>query len=88
MSTYDEVMAKMRERLSRVSLPLLADTLAGVDAKRRLDAEHRMARTAVIDEICERCPQANAALDAWAGSDDTNIKNGSAAIVKAVRALR
>jgi hypothetical protein len=45
-----------------------------------------MTRVAVIDEILERCPQAEAAFQAWADSDDSNIRNGSAAIIGAVSA--
>jgi hypothetical protein len=85
MSTYDAVMAKMRERLHPVSLPMLATTLEALDARKRWTEEQRMARAAVIDEILSRSPAADAAFQAWAESDDTSIRNGSAAIVNAVR---
>lgn len=88
MSTYDETMAKMRERLHAVSVPMLATTLEALDARKRWTEEHRMARVAVIDEILDRCPQADAAFQAWAESDDLNVRSASSAIVKAVRAAR
>jgi hypothetical protein len=88
MSTYDAVMVKMRERLHPLPLPVLATTLEALDARKRWTEEHRMARVAVIDEILERSPQAEAAFQVWADSDDLNVRSASAAIVKAVRATR
>ena len=86
--TSEEVMTKMRERLHSIPLRTVANVLADLDAMPELDNEHRMVRAAVIDELCERCPEADKAFDEWAGSDDMVLKNGSAAIVRAVRALR
>jgi len=85
VSTIEEVTAKMRARMHPVPLPMLADILATLDAKPALDDDHRRVRAVVMDEICERCPEADAAFDAWADSDDNNSRNGSAAIVAAVR---
>ena len=85
--TREEGIAKMHAKLAPVPLRQLAEIVATLDAMPKLDDEHRLTRAVVIDEICERCPEADAAFEAWAESDDTNIRNGSGAIVNAVRAL-
>jgi hypothetical protein len=86
MSTMEEVTAKMTAFARRQPLRLLADSLEQIDAKPKLDQAERLARAVLIDVICERCPAADAAFDAWAESDDTGPGRASAVIVTAVRA--
>jgi hypothetical protein len=51
-------------------LPKLATALLMLEAKPELDGAERLTRMVIIDSICERCPAADAAFDAWAASDD------------------
>lgn len=88
MSTYEEGVERMKAAVAARPLRTLADSLAVLDAMPKWDDAHRLTRAVLIDVIVERCPEADAAFQAWAESDDVNIRNGSAAIVSAVRALR
>lgn len=88
MSTAQEGIDRMSDLARRQPLRQLADALAVIDAMPKWDDAHRLTRMVLIDVICERCPEADAAFQAWADSEDCGIRNGSAAIVNAVRALR
>lgn len=86
--TRDEVIARMTARCRQTPLPLLADSLATLDAKahkERLDDAERLTRAVLMDAICERCPEAEAAFEAWAQSDDGCPDVASAVIVAAAR---
>jgi len=85
MVTRAQAETAMKTYLMDKPLRLLAGSLAGLDAQASLSDPERFARAVLIDVICERSPEADAAFEAWARSDDTNLKNGSAAIVAAVR---
>lgn len=83
--TREEGIERMKALARRQPLRSLADGLFALDSKPERDDAERLTRSVLIDVICERCPEADAAFDAWAESDDL----GSAAmvIVAAVRAL-
>lgn len=87
MSTYEEGVERMKAAAGAQPLRALADSLAVLDAMPKWDDAHRLTRAVLIDVIVERCPEADAAFEAWAESDDVSIRNGSGAIVGAVRAL-
>ena len=82
--------ASPRERLiartNATPLPVLADALLILDAKGNLDEAERLTRATIIDSICERCPAAEAAFDAWAESDDMDPHTATLAIVGAAKA--
>jgi len=69
----------------RQPLPLLAASLQQLDSKLHPDPYERHARAVMIDVICERCPEAEAAFAAWADSDSMNIRKPVAAIVAAAK---
>lgn len=66
MSGTDKMMAFARKQ----PLPKLAQSLLLLEAKPKLDEAERLARAVIIDVICEKCPEADAAFDRWAESDD------------------
>jgi hypothetical protein len=78
-----------RERMTalaaRQSLPVLCESLLLLDAKPRPDEAERLTRAVIIDSICERSPAADAAFQAWAGSDDCDPHAAARAIVAAVK---
>jgi hypothetical protein len=81
--TGEEAVKAMRARLATVSLPMLANMLAQLGGT--LDEHHRMVRAVVIDVICERCPEADAAFQAWAESDSDDVRAADAAMIGAAR---
>ena len=83
--TREEGIAKMTALLNRQSLPKLGEALELLGRKPELDSAERLARAVIIDVICERCPAADAAFDAWADSDDMDQRNATAAIVAAAK---
>jgi hypothetical protein len=83
--TRQEGIAKMEAFAARQPLPLLAASLKQLDAKPKLDDAERLTWSVLIDVICQRCPEAAAAFDAWAESDDTDAKTPIAAIVAAAK---
>jgi len=85
MTTREHAEEKMRALLSQRPLRMLADGLALMDRKKKLDDAERFARRVLIDVICERSPAAEAAFQAWAESDDNDIRHASAAIIAAAR---
>jgi hypothetical protein len=85
MMTRDEGIAKMTAQCRAYPLVLLASALADLDAKPHLSEAERLARSVMIDVVCERCPAADAAFTAWADSDDMDQRNAVPAIVAAAR---
>lgn len=83
--TREQIIERMKDRARAQPVSKLADALALLDAMPKLDNEHRLTRAVIIDVICERSPEAEAAFQAWAESDDNTPRAGSAAIVAAVR---
>lgn len=78
VSLYNSVMTssaaltareKMTALVNRTPLKTLAASLLMLEAKGKLDEAERLTRAVIIDSICERCPAADAAFDAWAESD-------------------
>ena len=63
-----------REKLSAFAnaqpLSTLCEALLVLDLKVRLTEAERLARVTLIDSICERSPEADAAFTAWAERDD------------------
>src|SRR5215475_2816364 len=69
MPRYDEVEARMKDRARQQPTPLLCDALRTLEAQPKLDEAERMTRSVLIDVLCERHPEADAAFDAWAYGD-------------------
>jgi len=86
--TRTEGMAKMTELARRQPLRRLAEALEMLDRKPTPDEAERLSRAVIIDVICERCPEAEAAFSAWADSDDCDPGKPVAAIVTAVKESR
>ena len=85
MATREEVTERMKARAGQIPVRLLADSLAQLDRKRKLDDAERLTRAVLIDVICEKCPEAEAAFEAWAQSDDLDLKAPVAAIIATAR---
>jgi hypothetical protein len=83
--TREEGITKMTALLNRQPLRKLGEALEILDAKPELDSAERLSRAVIMDVICKRCPQADAAFEAWADSDDGNPRNATAAIVAAAK---
>lgn len=77
---------KMNVLVNAQSLPALAASLLMLDARPKLDEAERLTRAVIIDSICERCPAADAAFDAWANSDDTDPHTAARAMAAAAMA--
>lgn len=77
---------KMTALTNATPLRTLCASLLILDAKPNLDEAERLTRAAIIDSICERCPAADAAFDAWADSDDEDPRTATLAMVAAVKA--
>lgn len=75
----------MRALAAVQPLGKLADALAVLDRKPRLDDAERLTRAVLFDVITERCPAADVAFQAWADSDDNNQHHAVQAIVTAVK---
>ena len=86
--TRQEGIDKMKAAARAKPLQLLANSLAIIDAMPKLDDAHRLTRMVLIDVICERCPEAEAAFQAWCESDDMDMSNGVPVILGAVLAAR
>jgi hypothetical protein len=88
MSTREEVVEQMKARCRELPVRLLAWSLETLDRRaheRRLTDEERLTRVVLMDVICERCPAAEGAFEAWAQSDGGCPDVASAAIVAAAR---
>ena len=64
-----EVIAKMTARAEQIPTQTLCEALTVLEAKPKLDEAERMTRTVLMDVLCERHPEANAAFDAWASEE-------------------
>lgn len=79
MSTQAETIAAMTAAASRHPTRLLCDALARLDRPGMDDAE-RLTRAVLMDVLCARHPQAEAAFGDWASSE-TSAPGGA---VKAI----
>ena len=70
----------------RQPLTALADALALLEAKPKLDQAERLTRAVLMEVICEKSPDASAAFDAWAEDDDAPPDGAVPAILAAVTA--
>jgi hypothetical protein len=87
MTTREQTVAKMTAFAARQSLAQLCEALTLLDAKADRDDVERVTRSVLIDVICNKCPAANTAFDAWAGSDgSTDGRTAVQVITAAVRA--
>jgi hypothetical protein len=84
--TRDEGIEKMRAFARQQSLPRLAASLLLLDAKPSLDDAERLTRAVIMDTICEKSPEADAAFDAWAESDDCSPATAVEVILAAIPA--
>ena len=78
--------ARMAALVKSQPLGRLCDALLMLDAKGNPDEAERLTQAVITDEICERCPAADAAFNAWAGSDDFSAHSAARAIVAAAMA--
>ena len=85
-STREEGIERMKVAASRHPVRLLAGSLEVLDRKPKLDDAERLTRAVLIDVICEQCPAADEAFEAWAQSDDTDLKAPVAAIIAIAKA--
>ena len=86
MTTHPGV-EKMKNLARQQSLTRLADSLLLLHAKTKLDESERLTHAVLIDVICEKCPAADAAFDAWAESDDYSPDGAIGAILAAVNPI-
>ena len=86
MTRRGEVFERMETLCWELPVRLLASSLEVLDRKRKLDVAERLTRLALINVICEKCPEAEAAFQAWADSDDADLRTPIAAIIAAARA--
>lgn len=90
MTTTSAASLTPRERMTALvnaqPLRTLATSLLMLDAKAKLGDAESLARAAIIDSICERCPAADAAFAAWADSDDTDPHTAMQAMAAAAMA--
>lgn len=83
--TREEGVARMKALAGRQPLPSLAGALELLERKPKLDDAERLTRAVLMDVICEKCPEADAAFDAWAESDDYDAKVPVALMIAAAR---
>jgi hypothetical protein len=87
-TTREKGIERMEARAAQMPVRTLADALETLDRKahdEQLDDAERPTRAVLMDVICERCPAAEKAFEAWAQSDDGCPDVASAAIVAAAR---
>lgn len=85
--TSEGIMTRMKALVAGQPLGTLAGALTALDAKPELDNAERLARGVLIEVICDRCPAADAAFDAWANSetgDRTAVEVITAAVTFAI----
>ena len=70
MSSHAETVAKMTARAEQIPTAVLCEALTTLDQRPKLDEAEKLTRAVLIDVLCERHPEADAAFDAWA-SDET-----------------
>jgi hypothetical protein len=63
-----EVIAAMKAKAAQQPTRTLCEALTVLDG-RNLDEAERLTRSVLIDVLCERHPQADAAFDAWASEE-------------------
>jgi hypothetical protein len=72
--------------VSATPLRTLANALLILDTRGSLDDAEQLTRATIIDTLCEHCPAADAAFNAWAESDDFDVPSPAPAIYAAVMA--
>lgn len=75
----------MKAAASRRPTGLLCQALEILDRKRNPGEAERLTRAVLIDVLCERHPEADAAFDAWTESDDMDFANAVQVIITAAR---
>ena len=73
---------KMKAFTGRQSTQVLCESLVMLRSLPNTP-EHRMALAAMLDVLCERHPEADAAAEAWAESDSYDISEHDAAVIGA-----
>lgn len=68
--TRDEKQAKLRAAIDGQPVLMLAEALLELGKKPNLEEHERLVRALMIDSLCDRSPEAQAAFDTWAESDD------------------
>lgn len=64
--TRQEGIEQMKALTRRQALPQLITALLLLEAKPKLEDAELLTRAVIMDVICEKSPEADAALDAWA----------------------
>lgn len=70
---------------ARQGTPALCAALEAVQRMRPMTPEARLTHTVLVDVLCERHPEADAAFTAWAESDDSDPRAGVRAVIDAAR---
>lgn len=81
--TSKEGLAKMTALAAGQTTATLCESLVTLDRKTRLDEAERLTRAVLIDVLCGRHPEADAAFGAWA--DGPEPGGAIEAIVAAAR---
>lgn len=85
MATTAEARAAMMQRAAQRPTELLCRALEVLDAKPGKDEAERLTRSVLMDVLCERHPEADAAFETWAQSDDSDPAQAAAVITAAAR---
>ena len=82
MTTTETVLAKMKARTAQQPTAALCEALVML-ASMPSSQETRMTRAVMLDVLCERHPEADAAADAWAEGDSYSHADHDAAVIGA-----
>ena len=79
-TTREAVLAKMKTRTAQQSTAVLCEAIVMLAGTPRTP-ETTLTRVVMLDVLCERHPEAEAAAEAWAESDDESGAAGHDAAV-------
>jgi hypothetical protein len=79
----NETIAKMTTAAGRHPTPLLCDALLTLEARPKLDEAERLTRAVLMDVLCARHPEADAAFDRWADDLDAPPEGAVLAVTDA-----
>jgi hypothetical protein len=80
--TRETGIAKIKALAARQSTQILCEALVTLAAQPNMP-ETRMTRAVMLDVLCERHPEADAAAEAWAESDSYDMAEHDAAVIGA-----
>ena len=73
---------KMKAFTGRQSTQVLCESLVMLRSLPNTP-EHRLARAVMLDVLCERHPEAEAAAETWAASESYDVSDHDAAVISA-----